>query len=505
MADQSSTNEADQSAAHLTVDDNAIVPRIRLSEQGYVGLKVSSGQIIEEANTLFRTPYFFKVRDEMMNDPTIAAGFNVYRMLISRVQWTVEPPIGATEQQKARAKFVQQCMTDMETSWGSFISEVLTYLEYGHSIQEKVFRRRLKKNGSRYNDGLVGLRKLSPRAQETIAKWYFSEDGRDLVAIGQSVKNLQDSGRVVPTANTNKDGLIEIPREKFLLFAADSTKGNPQGRSLLKSIYLAYRRMQMLQEQELTGVAKDSAGLPVIQIPPQYMAEDASEQEQLVYTMCKNIVDNLANGTQRGIVFPKLVDVESKQEMFTIDLLDRKGNPQYDINEIIRRYQHDILVALSVDVISMGQDKGGSFSLADAKTSLLSMALDHRLKEIADVLNNDLVKALYDLNGWADSELPKFVPGDVEKVSMDEMGKYLQRVASVGLVEKSRGVLNRIYEVGGLPVRPEDEEIDEDNLTGADSRSGDGLEVGRSGNGTSKIGGKGSNKDSSVSNSENKE
>jgi len=505
MADQSSTNEADSSAnnAALSPDSDATIPRIRLSEQGYVGLKVSSGQILEEANVQFRTPYFFRVREEMINDPTVAAGFNVYKMFLARVPWCVEPPVGATEQQKARAKFVQQCMTDMENSWGSFISEVLTYLEYGHSIHEKVFRRRLRANGSRYNDGLVGLRKLSPRAQETIAKWYFSDDGRDLVAIGQSLKNLQDSGRVVPTANTNKDGFIEISRDKFLLFAADATKGNPQGRSLLKPIYLAYKRMQMLQEQELTGVAKDSAGLPVIQIPPQYMAEDAGEAEKAVYEMTKTIVDNLANGTQRGIVFPKLVDTETKQEMFTIDLLDRKGNPQYDINEIIRRYQHDILVALSVDVIAMGQDKGGSFALSSAKTSLLAIALDHRLREIADVLNNDLIPQIFSLNGWSDTELPKFVPGDLDNVDMSDFSAFIQRIGAVGLLEVDRPLLNKIREVGGIPLKPEDSPVDTDNLTGNASRSGDGMAAGKSGNGTADIGGDSSGKDNSVANKEN--
>jgi hypothetical protein len=496
MAEDSTDN-----SAGLSADSDASLPRVRFSEQGFSGLRVTNKQILEEANRVFQFPAFLKTVSEMRANPTVAAAFNVYRMLISRVKWTVEPPENATDDQKARAKFVQQCMHDMEGSWGSFISEVLTYLEYGHSVQEKVFRRRLRNNGSKYNDGLVGLRKLAPRGQDTIKDWIFSDDGRDLMAIGQSTVNLENSFRYKNLV-TNENGVIEIPRVKFLLFTADATKGNPQGRSLLKPIYLAYKRLELLQDQELLSIAKDLAGIPLIEIPPKYMDPNASPEDKAVYDMCKRIVDNLANGEQRGLVFPKMADPESKLELFKVSLLERKGSG-VNLDAVIQRYRMEILQALCVDVIAMGQDEGGSFSLADSKTNMLTLALSHRLGEIAEVLNTDLVPQLFALNGWTDEELPKFKAGDIEEVSMEEFSKLVQRVASVGLVEIDRPWLNKIREVAGIEPLPDDAPVDKEKLTGASSNSGKGMEVGRSGNGTAKIGGKGSGKDSSAGNNEN--
>lgn len=495
MADNSTNS------AGLEADSDASIPRIRLGEQGFIGLRVSNKQILEEANRVFQYPAFLKTVSEMRNNPTVAAAFNVYRMLISRVKWTVEAPEKATDEQKTRAKHVQQCMEDMEGSWDSFISETLTYLEYGFSVQEKVFRRRLRKNGSKYNDGLVGLRKLAPRGQDTIGKWYFSQDGRDLIAIGQSLVNLENAYRYQNVA-TNDDGVVRIDRDKFLLFTADATKGNPQGRSLLKPIYLAYKRLELLQDQELLGIAKDLAGIPLIQIPPKYMDANASPEDKAVYEMCKQIVNNLANGEQRGLVFPKMADPESKLDLFTVGLLERKGQG-LALDPVIQRYQNDLLMALSVDVIKMGQDDGGSFSLADSKTNMLTLALSHRLKEIASVLNTELIPQLFALNGWTDEELPKFVAGDIEEVSMEEFSKLIQRVASVGLVEVDRAWLNKIREVAGLEPLPDDEPVDKENLSMAQSKSGDGMEPGTSGNGTAKAGGKGKKTDASAGNSEN--
>jgi hypothetical protein len=496
MADNSTNS------AGLQADSEATIPRIRLGEAGFSGLRVTNKQILEEANRVFQYPQFLKTVSEMRNNPTVAAAFNVYRMLISRVKWTVEPPEKATDEQKTRAKHVQQCMDDMEGSWESFISDTLTYLEYGFSVQEKVYRRRLKKNGSKYNDGLVGLRKLAPRGQDTISKWYFSEDGRDLVALGQATVNLENAHRYQNITGKNEDGVVEIPRDKVLLFTADATKGNPQGRSLLKPIYLAYKRLELLQDQELLGIAKDLAGIPLIQIPPKYMDANASPEDKAVYEMCKKIVDNLANGEQRGLVFPKMADPDSKLDLFSVSLLERKGQG-LALDPVIQRYQNDLLMALACDVLRLGATDGGSFSLADSKTNMLTLALSHRLKEIASVLNTELIPQLYALNGWTDEELPKFEAGDIEEVSMEEFSKLIQRVASVGLVEVDREWLNKIREVAGIEPRPADEPVDKESLSGATSKSGDGMEVGRSGNGTAKIGGKGNKKDSSAGNSEN--
>lgn len=489
-----------QSAA-LAADEGAVIPRLSTGETGFVGLRTIWGQIIEDPNRAFRHPYFFRTVQEMRNDALISSIFAVYRMFLCRVPWTVEAPVGATDEQKERAKFVQSLMDDMEHPWSEFVSDVVEYLPYGFSIQEKVFRRRLKKNGSRYNDGKVGLRKLSPRGQDTIYRWVFSEDGRELLGVEQSIANLEHGAMFMNLANER--GLIPIPREKFLLFTADKTKGNPQGTSVLKGVYKTFKEMEALKNQELLGIAKEAAGLPMIQIPPKYMSDDASPAEKAVYDMCKTIVDNLAAGTQRGIVFPKQADPETKTDMFSVGLLEKKGIPGANIDTVIRRYQNDILCALSVDILRSG-DNQGSFSLNDGDTNILAIALSHRLNEIASVLNHDLIPNIFRLNGWEDEQLPKFTPADISKVSLEEFSKAIQRVASTGVLELDRGVLNKVREVLGVTKRPDDEPVDKEALTTNVSSSGKGMEVGTTGDGTSKIGGGSSGQDRSTNNNDNK-
>lgn len=490
-----------ENGAGLAADPTAVIPRINLGETGFIGLRTSNGAIIDESNRVFRYPEFLKVVNEMKTDPTVSAALNVYRMMISRVKWKVQPPLNATETDKKRAAFIESCMADMEGTWPDFISNVITYLEYGFSVQEKVFRRRLNRNGSKYNDGFVGIRKIASRSQDTIKHWNFSEDGRELVSVGQSLVNVENGSRYQSLINS-RDGLITIDRSKFMLFSADSTKGNPEGKSVLKSVYLPYKQLTLLKDQLLLGIAKDLAAIPIAWLPPKIMDTDASTADKAAYLAYQTAVANIANGTQRGLALPLIYD-DAGNKLFDFELLEAKGTAKFDLPTIIKQLQNDILVALSADVITMGSDVNGSFSIKDTKTNLCAMAVEHRLNEIRDVLNSDLLVQLYALNGWSQENMPTFEFGDIADVDSEAFSKLVQRVASVGLVEIDRAVLNKIRDVMGVSELPADAPVDKEILTGADSKAGKGMEPGTTGEGTAKIGGKSKTTDKSASNADN--
>lgn len=486
----------------LNPDEGSTIPRIRLGEQGFLGLKTSNHRILEETQQAFRYPAFITTVNEMRNNPTVGSAMNVYRMMISRVQWDVEAPKGADEKLLKRTELVRTMMKDMEGSWSSFIESVIPYLEYGFAINEIVLRRRLKKNGSKFNDGLVGIKKLPTRSQETICGWVFSEDGSDLIKVEQSLLNIENAYRF--QHRTNDNGKIEIDREKFLLFSASATKGNPEGNSIYKNIYLAFKQLTLLQDQELVGVAKDVQGILKIAIPPRYLDINASPEDKAVVEAFQRIIDNYNAGTQRGLLVPNMIDPEAKLPLFTYELMESKGGAKYDTEAIIKRLQGDILSALSVDILKLGAEGSGSFSLAESKSSVLALAIDYRLKEIAEVLNSHLMRLIFEMNGWDTANLPKFTYSDIEEVSLEEFSKAVQRIFSTSAIEVDRHVMNRIREIMGVPIKPEDEEVDKEALpakmTGQFSKAGDGMEVGTTGDGTSKTP---SGKDRSSSNANN--
>src|SRR5690606_31461676 len=99
---------------------------------------------------------------------------------------------------------------------------------------------------------------------------------------------------------------------------------------------------------------------------------------------------------------------------FDFQLLSVSSGKQYDTNTIITRWDNKILTALFADFLKLGQDQVGSFALAGAKTNLMAMGIEARLKEIADVINNDLVPQTFALNGWSTEELPFITFSDLD-------------------------------------------------------------------------------------------
>ena len=236
------------------------------------------------------------------------------------------------------------------------------------------------------------------------------------------------------------------------------------------------------------GIAKDIQGILKIGIPPQYLDPNGSTEQKAAVAGFQSIIDNYNAGTQRGILVPLLYDSETKQPMFTYDLMESKGAAKYDVEGIIKRLQGDILSALSVDVLKLGADGTGSFSLAESKSSILSIAIDYRLREIAEVLNSHLMKTIYEQNGWSAERLPKFVYEQVEDVDIESMGKFIQQSFSVGAIELDRKVMNRVRHIFGVDELPDDEPVDKEklpaNMAGTETSAGKGMKT--AGDGTSK-------------------
>ena len=502
MAD---TTEAKASESALKPDAGITIPRLKLGEEGFLALKIRNRQIVDEPIHAFRYPRFITTVNEMRNNPTVGAAMNVYRMMISRVRWDVAAFKEGDEKAQARADIIRTMMSDMQDmSWASFIESIIPYLEYGFGINEIVLRRRLFRNGSKYNDGLVGIRKLPTRPQETISRWRFSEDGRELEAVEQDIYNLEHAYKFY--GQTNVEGRIEIDRSKFLLFVCSGTKGNPQGNSIYKNIYLAHKQLTLLQEQELIGVAKDIQGILKIAIPPKYLDPGASDEDKAAAAGFQRIIDNYNAGTQRGLLVPNMIDPESKLPLFTYDLMESKGSAKYDTESIIRRLQGDILSALSVDILKLGSEGSGSFSLAESKSSVLALAIDYRLREIAEVLNTHLMRTIYEANGWDTAEMAQFVYSDIEEVSLEDFSKAIQRIFSTNAIEVDRPVMNRVRKLLGVEQLPADEEVDKEklpaNMAAQQSKAGAGMEIGTTGNGTAKQG-NANTKDGSTSNNDN--
>ena len=201
-----------------------------MKEYGRIGQKRWEGQFYEEFLPELSGMRGIKVFQEMKeNDDTVGAILFAIKMLIRQVEWHVEPG-GDSAKDKEAAEFVESCMDDMQATWTDTISEILSFLPYGWSFHEIVYKRRMgktknRRSSSKYSDGLIGWQKLPPRAQDTLYRWEY-DDSDNLIGMTQQ-----------PPPDY---GLFTIPMSKAMLFRTESVKDNPEGRSILRNAYRSW-------------------------------------------------------------------------------------------------------------------------------------------------------------------------------------------------------------------------------------------------------------------------
>ncbi len=446
--------------------------RFKLSEMGSLGLSVFGGVTDSDLKRELNFPASIITYKKMSAHSSINSALTLFDNIIGKAKWNMVPPKEASEEEKKQCKIVEEMMHDMEGTWPEFIRDVLSMNMFGFSVHEKVYRKRYTANGSKYNDGIIGWKKLPIRAQETIEKFIFSPDGNDILGVKQNLSGISDqynrfSGR------ENKE--VVLPRSKILLFRSGKHRGDPFGKSPLRDAYLAWRFLTALEDLEATSVSKDVSGIPVLSIPPQYLSEDASPSQKSIKLYYENALRNLQMNQQTAFLLPLAYDEVSKQPLFKLELLSMDGKKAFDLNKIKDYYKNLIVTSLFSEVTQMGQTQVGSFALGSLKNSMTGVAAETMIKVIAEVLNKELIQQTYELNGWDVTRCGTLDYDGIDDTDLESVSKAFQRYSSTGLLELDREVLNSVRNSLGIDELPVDLAPQTEILTGATSKSGAGL------------------------------
>lgn len=431
-------------------------------EVGATGLKRFSGFIYEEFLPELTGWQGVRVYKEMSsNDATIGAVLFAIKSLTRKCKWFTEPASNKPQDVEA-AEFLETCMNDMSQTWTDTIDEIMSMLEYGHCVNEIVYKRRcgesfLPSMRSKYVDGRIGWRKLPIRAQDTLYRWQFDDHGA-----------IQGVEQLAPPHYLN----VTIPVEKFLLFRTTTLKNDPQGRSILRTAYRSWYMKKEIENIEAIGVERDLAGLPCAWVPPELLSQNATQNSKALLSAIREIVVNVRRNAQEGVIMPLDYDQNGKPR-FDFKLLSTGGTRQFDTSAIITRYDQRIAMTAMADFLLLGQDKVGSFALSSTKTNLFSTAIGSFLDIIADVFNRFAIPRLFALNDFQITNYPKIKHGDLGHVDLTELGNFIQRLAAAGMPLFPNGELEKhLLEVAGMPTAGVMEEPDSQSLQIEDSVGG---------------------------------
>lgn len=380
------------------------------------------------------------------NDATVGAVLFAIEMLMRQVEFHVEPG-GDSAKDKEAAEFIEGCMNDMERTWADTLSEILSFLTYGWSYHEIVYKRRRGKSSSpllnsKYDDGLIGWRKLPIRSQDTLYGWEYKEGTDDLIGMTQN-----------PPPDFEH---ITIPIENALHFRTRSRKDNPEGRSVLRTAYRAYYFKKRLEEIEGYGMERDLAGFPVLYAPSGMDIWNTEDKEmRAALAQAERIVSTIRRDQREGLVLPGRYEDGTG---WKLELVSSGSRRQFDTNQIIDRYDKRIATSVLADFVMLGQQAVGSFALADSKTQIFAMSIGTYLDIICEVFNNQGIPRLIDINGdhfEGITDYPKMVHGDIEGPDLAQFAAYIKEMVGVGVLVPDDELEAEVRRVGHLPEKTE--------------------------------------------------
>ena len=405
-------------------------------EYGKTGLfRFDTGWIYEEFLRELQGRKGIEVYKEMSeNDDIIGAILFATEMLMRQSKWSIQEA-GTEQADLDAAEFVRTCMDDMEETWSDFISEVLSFLTYGWSYHEIVYKRRMGRSknpetNSKYTDGLIGWRKLPIRSQDTLWEWKYDEKD-NLIGLVQCAPPLYEQ--------------VFIPIEKALHFKTKSRKGNPEGRSVLRNCYRNWYFKRRIQEIEGIGIERDLAGLPVLEAPEG--VDIWSDEYAAELAKAERIVRSVRRDEREGIVLGN---------GWKFSLTSTGGRRQFDTNQIIERYDTRMAMTVLADFVLLGHQAVGSFALSSDKTELFGVALGAFLDLICEVFNNQAIPRLIDINGEhfaGITDYPILTHGDIETQDLGQLGEFVSKMVGIGAITPDESMEDYLRLAADLPER----------------------------------------------------
>ena len=397
-------------------------------EIGNTGLSISNGKVSEDTILPLRGPKKIKLLEEMVKfDPTIGAFNNMYQSTASSVTWSIKPK-DDTPQAEEVASFINSCLfEDLGHPFQDIIANALTASQYGFALIEPVYKIRNgynvdKDKNSLFEDGLIGLAKLSSRYQGSITEWNYDDNYTNIISVKQKNPNSF-------TGNT-------IPYNKLLHFKHRSFNNNPEGSSLYLNCVTPYLKKKRTSLNEDIRYERGFDGLLDIQAPAPLLDPTTKNPAYLqTQKWIKDTAQNIRAGTDVAIAHPEYIKVGI--------ISSGEGNIP-DADKIIAREDRNISVALLSDFFLSAQKSGISGGFTQSKIKIFTNLVKEMLDEIKRVIDFKLIPDLLEKNLMDLTLAPTIEYSEIGDLDLTNLMLFIQSADKSGLVPPTLSMCNVI-------------------------------------------------------------
>lgn len=362
-------------------------------------------------------------------DETIAAMFYAIETTLAQVKWRHEPRDNGEDSSEEAAleaaKFADSLLIDMEVPLQAYVENAINYLVAGYSLAEINFRQRTLAEGSRFTDGLWGVRNIAERPQLTVTEWTSS------------------GGKVTGFKQTSTGSKPPIPLAKCMHLTVRGGPNRPMGRSMFKSAHRLFHLKRRIQDSEAIGIERDLCGLPVMEMPMEdieaaTLRPDTPEGKAAAARVkaAQAAVSDMRLNEAGGLVIPSdtFPDEESgkpsQARKYNFRIVTSAGSRSIDTRGAIREYDLAIARIAMMQFLRLGDRAGGSYALSDTQSSLALRSIMAIVAKIAFEWRLKALTTIFILNGRDLRYLPELGAAQITEDSLEELGSFLESLAS---------------------------------------------------------------------------
>jgi len=412
-------------------------PAVNFARIGFSGYPVYGNRSYPGSDEVHRelqgTQADRKYREMLDNHGLIATTQRIIAAICQQCRWSIAPSIGGDPNAITAADFVRTQWQEMAVSWGQVLAEMLSAAMLGWSWHEVVYKR--------IGSGLLGWEGFYFCRQDTRLSWIWDDDGRHVVALEQL---------------TNAGQHAVISAAKSLHYIADPTMGSPEGRAILRSLYIYYRNLMDTLTDLQIGLRHDATGMLDLQVPIDTFTAAAGGDTVAVATVdsVKKSVATMQRGERSGIVRPSTYDADGNRTGWDIGMLSGAQRPRVDGLALANMYEQRIASALLTQFLLLGQSASGSFALSADQTELLGIVLTGWCTDIADCFNQQAIKPLCELNGIDAKYMPKLTHGPIDSPNLSALASLLGTAVKEGILTPDAALEEYVRDSAGLPKLP---------------------------------------------------
>lgn len=342
-----------------------------------------------------------RVFTDMRRDDQIKGAMGFKKLAVLSSGWSIKAADGESDNDPI-ALFVEHVLTNMDGSLVEDLREMLTAMDYGFSVSEKIYTRIEKGEYA----GKVGLKRIKTKSPDTFV--FGVDEYGNLTALYQCATGSKR---------------VPLPLAKFVLYSFDSEFGNPYGRSELEAAYRAWWSKENAYKWMLMFLERHG-------IPPLMLMHPTGLPQSQQNTL-KNILKNLQAGTVSLLPRASPDDYELKP-LELADSIERLFIPA------INMYNADMARAvLMPSLVGMTADnQAGSYARAAVHFDALMMIVDRiRSCDLEErIMNEQVIPHLVDINFPGVSEYPTFKFDAIQDATRFELIKLWKEMVGVKAV-----------------------------------------------------------------------